>query len=314
MTVDLQPYDSNNSYHKLCLLHNFSTQAFSPLKRKTRKQKNDTWKIPTDDYPVSFLENVYSLATDAIRAHTGNDDPVPCPKPTHMRLLEDILEDLTTEELTFLTSKHTDHEEYGVLNKVEHVYNMTLLEPLLVTNKAVKYFMNWLNSKPKGTILDFGSHPVRAMFHIPLRALQLIREIYFPNKVFEKCHVFRGVVNQQLSVLQANGSEAVIVMWKKNDSKKRLLAATINFLDFRSFDPEKWSIIVYYNVDGTTGGSRVNSIDKRETSTRSSNSIPPDSIPPTPRSTFEPSTPVYIQILTFQCQIQLIDQYHLMVH
>ena len=70
---------------------------------------------------------------------------------------------------------------------------------------------------------------------------------------FKHCQIFRGTMSQLPVTLQGSGDQAIVIMWKKGDNKKRLCAATIESLDFSGFDPSSWSIVLFYNKDGTPG-------------------------------------------------------------
>ena len=84
--------------------------------------------------------------------------------------------------------------------------------------------------------------------------LKRLRKFYFPDLHFDNCQVFRGTLSSLPNVLQGSGDQAVVAMWRKNENSKRLHAATIEKFDFDGFDPTGWSIIVYYNLDGTGRG------------------------------------------------------------
>ena len=145
--------------------------------------------------------------------------------------MHDILEDATTDELEVLKFAYADIEDQGCGNHVHTINELALLSSMVVTDKVIKWFINWLNARTKGTIIDFGAKHTSAAHPKQINALQRMRKCYFPNLHFDHCQVFRGVVTPQLSVLQKGGDHAVVIMWKKHDSKKRLYAATIETFD-----------------------------------------------------------------------------------
>ena len=49
----------------------------------------------------------------------------------------------------------------------------------------------------------------------------------------------------------ARGDQLVIIMWKKRDLKKRLYTAVCDSFDFKGFDPSPWTMLVFFNTDGS---------------------------------------------------------------
>ena len=298
--IQLDAYDpSIRNTKSLCLMHNFAAHDLAPLVRKLKRDHSiRKTRDPTDEYPVSFCENVYTFVADATRSHAGTVDQWPKVSPYHSRFLHDLLEDLDDSELTLLSSVNTDEKKIGCGKHVKTVKEMTLLSTIAVTDKTIKWLMNWLNSRPKGTAMDFGARHVFGVHPKQYSILQKIRKCYFPDMVFDHCHVFRGVGTPQLSILQKGGDNAVIVMWKKNDNKKRLYASTIESFEFSNFDPREWSIIVYYNRDGTVsaGGSGRPAASPSVPSTDNTPEAPtPPPVPPQvdpQRQYADPDTPI----------------------
>ena len=291
--IQLEGYDpSTRNYKTLCLMHNLTSKAMAPLVRKVKRDPTiRRTKDPTDCYPIQFCESVYTFVADAIRSQLGIQDQWPRVSPYQERVMDDILLDLTSSELALLNSVQTeqDKEDHGCGYHVHTVKEITLLSSLLVTDRHIKWFMTWVNSRPKGTILDFGQRHVADTLPKQLAMLRKMRNIYFPQKHFDHCQVFRGVVNSQLSVLQGSGNHAVVVMWKKNDKRKRVFASSIDSFRFEGFDPLMWSIVVYYNMDGTSSAG-----GNTKTPQSSPPSVAPSSphVPPNPPQYADPNEPL----------------------
>ena len=57
-----------------------------------------------------------------------------------------------------------------------------------------------------------------------LSLLKQIRQLYFPNMEFDHCHCYRRILSQGFQIVDGTGEQAVVIMWKKNDPRKRILA------------------------------------------------------------------------------------------
>ncbi len=87
-------------------------------------------------------------------------------------------------------------------------------------------------------------------------------------------------------MLDGIGEQAVVIMWKKNDNKKRIIASRVSNLNLSKFDPERWSIIAYYNLTPSSRRPQEKS-SARESSPRSQ--VPDDNHnSPTQMSVDEP--------------------------
>ena len=109
---------------------------------------------PTDEYPIAFCEHLYMILEDTVRSQSGKHDVYPRVSPYHVSFMDDVLEDLDTDELTLLSSVYTDSVIQGYTNHVRAANEVSLLSLDVVTNDTAKWFMNWLNSRAKGTVLD----------------------------------------------------------------------------------------------------------------------------------------------------------------
>ena len=85
-----------------------------------------------------------------------------------------------------------------------------------------------------------------------LSVLRMIRQIFFPTHVFHEALVLRGTLTNMPQIMISTGQHAAAIIWKKNCTVKRMWAAALEDLDFKTFDPVGSSIIIYYNPEGSS--------------------------------------------------------------
>jgi tRNA G37 N-methylase TrmD len=109
------------------------------------------------------------------------------------------------------------------------------MELLYATHPNMKKLMNLCNTRAQGTVLKRHESHVHESYPTQRTPLQIRR--------FLRCVAFRGVLGN-IPVMQSGGDQAVVVMWRNTDHLKRHYAASFEFIDFASFDPKAWAIVV----------------------------------------------------------------------
>ena len=82
-----------------------------------------------------------------------------------------------------------------------------------------------------------------------------MRHRYYPQLEFTECLGFRGKIDNVVHATQATGEQAVVFMWRK-EPKLKFYTAPLESFDFSGFDPTGWSIVLFYNRDGSPGAVR----------------------------------------------------------
>ena len=254
--ICLDTYDDTTATgaRTLCLMTNLQRGSLAPLKfgrQMTSEQCNHVCaRTVSDDYPLAFCQNVFTYVADATRALRGLATEQPAISETEMRFMDDILGEYNVTELKQLKQSLMITETYGC-NVVASTMEMaSQRQEINVTNAEFKRFMVWLNSRPRGysQVIDANtnwSNP--RLFSI----LSNMRKCYFPHHKFVRCHLMRGIKAAIAPVLQGKGEQAAVLMWKKTTGPKRLSAAALEQVDWQRFNPEKWSILLFYTPDGT---------------------------------------------------------------
>ena len=108
---------------------------------------------------------------------------------------------------------------------MEHVCAIT---PCVASCPETKMFMNWLNSRPQGSIMDFTEKTVRTRHPKCTEALKKMRRIYFPTMEFKCCRVYRGVIDKNLKDLVEHEQPVAVFMWKKSAKQKKIYTAALD--------------------------------------------------------------------------------------
>jgi hypothetical protein len=136
--IHLEAYDASmRDCRSLGIMHNMSAKALAPLLRRIKSDRQiKKVRDPTDEYPISFCDNVYTFCADIIRSqHLGLKDEWPTQSPIQSYFMDDILEDLTEPDLHLLTSCLTDEVNQGCGHQVKAIEDFSLLSILRVTDK-----------------------------------------------------------------------------------------------------------------------------------------------------------------------------------
>ena len=113
----------------------------------------------------------------------------------------------------------------------------------------VHRLLNWGNARPKGASVDLSS---RSTEHESFtRIAWKLCSILFPNLVYTQCKLMRGKIDKIIEPKGFKGEPLAIVMWQKRDLKKRLYTATCDSFDFSGFDPNPWTMLMFYILDGS---------------------------------------------------------------
>ena len=74
-----------------------------------------------------------------------------------------------------------------------------------------------------------------------------MRKKYLPLHTFECCTILRGTFGKADIQLRGERQQAAVIMWRKNDNKKQIYVSLLATVDFTSFDPSAWSMLVFWN-------------------------------------------------------------------
>ena len=208
----------------------------------------------SDDYPIAFCQNVYLCISEADRSPDMTEWPIQ--NPVQRGLVVDLLSDLQTEDLQILDKACTTELQPGILHQEQvcDVQEVLAAEPHLVVNSKVKSIVTWLNSRPQGTIVDMTTRENQSYYPKVMEGLVSLRKTYFPMAVYTHCRVYRGVIDDIPSTIAGQPDDAVVFMWKKDSNVKRIFASKIHFMRFGNFNAKPWSIVVMYNLSGTSSG------------------------------------------------------------
>ena len=180
-----------------------------------------------DEYPVGLCNSICKLVNDAVLSEEGRSKSYPTFLAAETRLLEDILEDCDTDDLTMLLDSLPEDERLGCCNSVSNVAQVLKTGAMSVVDPKIKSLMNWLNSRPKGTVYNFGSEKVREANKAQIPALNELQLKYFPHHHFAKCICFSGTMHNIRKILLEHGEQAAVVMWKKTSQKQKNSQQTI---------------------------------------------------------------------------------------
>ena len=249
---------------------------------KTKPEtESDYWFSMSDSYPYSFCQSVLTLV-DGFK----EDKSLPVTEKHQASLIDDLLVDLDLKELTALCTVFTVKEYEGSCHIVNSVAEVSRLLPYHVTDNEVKWFMNWVNARPLGTKINF-DESARSRLVRQASALRALRKRHFPQCAFAECVVLRGILPNLVSDIASGEGQAVVMMWRKNSTSKRLYAAGLQYLDMKGFNPSSWSIVIMYNAGGGATG-RNNVIPQPPSIPVESQVGPDDPAAPAPR---EPPLP-----------------------
>ena len=77
-------------------------------------------------------------------------------------------------------------------------------------------------------------------------------EKFLSEVVCTHCRLMRGKMSEWITEPSgARGDQLVIIMWKQRDLKKRLYTAVCDSFDFTGFDPTPWTMLMFFNTDGS---------------------------------------------------------------
>ena len=226
---------------------------------------------------------MFTLIADGINSAYQQTGEWPKVSPYQTEFIHDVMEELTSTELQQLSETVLETSFPGCGHHVSSAFEVKTLTPLQVNVPEVKWIMNWINSRAKGSIINFSREENRGKYPRQMSYLRILRTCYFPTLGFNHCQVFRGTLGTLPQILQGSGDQAVVVMWRKTDKQKRVYASVVEKLDFASLDPTQWSIVVFYNRDGTPGRVQNTPQPPSGGGSSSGTSAGPDTpAPPTP--------------------------------
>jgi len=254
MTCDLSSFSdvSTQKVGSVCIVHNFPPGTLEPLRTgpyatKGKWEATNFAALSSDDFPMAFCDDVYRTA-GKILSQSLNGDTL---------FMHEVLSDLTSTELSTLKEAVDQQGEVylGIGHTARDFSAAAQIPAVKVTDPEVKFLMNWVNSRPSGSVIEMNDHN-----WIPRQsnAIRKMRKIYFPDHRFNAGSVYRGTLPRKVGDLQAGEEQAVVFMWRKTDSLKRLYASSLNNLELQGFDPKPWSIILLWNPGGGRPGSGIN--------------------------------------------------------
>jgi len=215
-----------------------------PVHKAQPATEQDWHVLMSDSYPDKFCEQTLMTLVSGIQS----DKSWPVSEPGHISFMTDLLDDLTKEEVECLKTVFTGEAYLGIANRSVSVAAATTVQPCLVTNAEVKWFMNWLNSRRNGYTGSKSDLSTRQF-----EAVRKLRQIYFPECIFDYVLLIRGNNATQLQDIQAGENQAVVIMWKKSNTAKYVYASVLDAIDFSAsanFSLNKWSIVILYNKGG----------------------------------------------------------------
>ena len=112
----------------------------------------------------------------------------------------------------------------------------------------VHRLLNWGNARPKGASIDL-SHGYE--YAVYVKTAWKLCDILFPSLMFTQCKLMRGKLDTIVEPTGFKGEQLAIIMWQKRDLKKRLYTATCDSFDFSGFDPSPWTMLMFFNLDGS---------------------------------------------------------------
>ena len=139
---------------------------------------------------------------------------------------------------------------------VENSSHAMTLHQVIVLRPELKHFVNWLNARPRGYVQHFNNNHIKHVMAKQNKALSMLRQTYYSQHRFTSAAVYRGVYDNQISIIQEHGEQAVVFMWKKNESRKIIHTAILREAEFATLDPSQWSIVILYNEDGGISAGR----------------------------------------------------------
>ena len=135
------------------LLHRLPKRLMEPLFKGLRKPPptipGRRRGKPHDAYPNLFCEAAHELIMNAITDIEGNSEEWPYASTLQMNLLADVLEDLNQKELKELEANYIEEDLPGCGHQAHSVKEVLTSPPITVANSEIKWFMNWVNSRPK---------------------------------------------------------------------------------------------------------------------------------------------------------------------
>ena len=260
-TVDLNTYTPVPASWSsaLCLVHNLPSLDCLSKGSYVHSAKYSGWKTVndyerfSDDYPISFCQNVYIGLIEQERPREDSEWPMQNPVQGYLSL--DLLDELNQRDLRTLDKAFTTECQPGILpeEQAQDIAEVLSAEPHMAVNAKVKSLITWLNSRPQGTIVDMSSKTNQFYYPRAMDGLVALRKTYFPMASFQCCRVYRGVLDDLPSTVAGKPDNAVIFLWRKDGKVKRIFASQIHGMRFGNFNAKPWSIVVMYDVDGTVG-------------------------------------------------------------
>eukprot|EP00973_Karenia_brevis_P036280 5004312-Karenia_brevis.AAC.1 len=108
----------------------------------------------------------------------------------------------------------------------------------------MKWYMSWVNARPKGVLLDSRSFNMRQeglKEHIDM--LKRFRQMYFPHHEFSDVLVARGITIQIPKISEAIGQQSAVFLLPKSKGPKALYVAAGPSINWQQFDLKGWSMI-----------------------------------------------------------------------
>jgi len=240
--------------------------SYGPYTVCKEPMRDQDWHtLMSDSYTDKFCETAVMTIVSGISTH--KDWPVP--EPGHVYFMNDLLDELDQSELHALKSVITEEAYFGISNRSDTLAAVATVKPCLVTCAETKWLMNWLNSRRNGyagSKDDIGRRQTQA--------IKRMRQMYFPDCVFDHVLLMRGHNVTKIQDIQAGENQAVVIMWQKNSTAKYVYVSVLDAIDFsasENLNLNKWSIVLLYNKGGgSIKSNKIGGPTKEPVDTRSS--------------------------------------------
>lgn len=219
--VSMASFSMNSGHdYALGLIHN---RGENKLKALTTCQSHIKYKVSnksvTDDYPDHFCHQARSIITGAVRSCFEVKAWPTRIGDTHF--IDELLSDLTGEDLQAINSVHFDEDIPGVTCVARSLSAASEPPPVRIHDGEHLWLMTWLISKAAGTVIYFGGEGTDSYHHYPrvYDIFRKMRKCYFPTCRFDSAILLRGKSPEERNI-ELGGEHAVVYMWNTKSERQ----------------------------------------------------------------------------------------------